>query len=584
MNSSLVMALGDHLWQSTLFAGAVGCLTLLLHRNSARVRCCLWLAASIKFLVPFALLTAMGTRIPLPSAPLHGPTPVLLSVVGQKAVQITQVATAGVTALARVTQTVSGGGAWLVAIEVLWTLGTLLVALHWLSRWRLIRRVLNDSAHTNMKFVIPVRSSAAQLEPAVVGILNPVLLIPKDIELRLAPEEMGAVLTHEGCHVAWRDNLLATLHGIVEMLFWFNPIVWWIGTRIVDERERACDEHVLAHGHLPQSYGEGILKVCEHYLQSPLTCAAGVGGANLRQRIETIMQNRLIEQLGAFRKVVLTAAACATIVVPLGCGVLTSHGRAEAATAEVDSPVLRNVSIRLAPPLVPGQLTPPGLYNSFGLLGPDGMTVQAVYPSLRGLVAAAYGVDPSQVVGRDLSQEPMYQITADNPWPESPTDSGGTRAARYLTSTSEVAALQRQLLTTHFGLVVKRERRQMAGYVLTIGSGGSKLTPDSDAPWWKQGAGQSNHEIITTKTPVDFLLHFLQAMLQAPVVDQTGLTGTYDYKLTWNPSAAGQRPEPATIAKALEEQLGLHLEARTVTVDVINVVSLKSAEQILTSR
>ncbi len=56
------MALANHLWQSTLFALVVGCLTLLLRKNSARVRCLLWLAASTKFLIPFALLTLLGSQ------------------------------------------------------------------------------------------------------------------------------------------------------------------------------------------------------------------------------------------------------------------------------------------------------------------------------------------------------------------------------------------------------------------------------------------------------------------------------------------------------------------------------------------
>jgi uncharacterized protein (TIGR03435 family) len=158
------------------------------------------------------------------------------------------------------------------------------------------------------------------------------------------------------------------------------------------------------------------------------------------------------------------------------------------------------------------------------------------------------------------------------------------RTARFKTSLRELSALQRQLLATNFGLVVKRERRQMAGYVLSVSAGGSKLVPDSDAPYWKQGTGVSNQEVITTQAPVGVILHLLQSMFLQPVVDATGLTGTYDYKLTWKPSPPGETPEPATMAKALEEQLGLHLEARTVTVDVIDVISLKAPEQVLTSR
>ena len=60
----------------------------------------------------------------------------------------------------------------------------------------------------------------------------------------------------------------------------------------MDERERACDEDVLRKGNEAEAYAEGILKVCELYLQSPLECAAGVTGSNLKKRIEAIMANR----------------------------------------------------------------------------------------------------------------------------------------------------------------------------------------------------------------------------------------------------------------------------------------------------
>src|SRR5580704_18142589 len=48
--------LANHLWQSTLFAGVCGLLTLALRKNAANTRYCLWLTASVKFLVPFSIL------------------------------------------------------------------------------------------------------------------------------------------------------------------------------------------------------------------------------------------------------------------------------------------------------------------------------------------------------------------------------------------------------------------------------------------------------------------------------------------------------------------------------------------------
>jgi uncharacterized protein (TIGR03435 family) len=580
VNNPNLIALVNHLWQSTLFALAMGSLTLLFRKNSARIRYLLWLAASAKFLVPFALLTAVGARFPWSFRPGHTIEPSFFSIAGQVVGPITPSASGGVPAMAEVTHAASYDGIILIAVGVLWGVGTLAGAAHWFRRWLVVRRALGESTQTSRAFVIPVRSSSSQLEPAVVGVLYPVLLLPESMEHYLAPDEMDAVLAHERGHVAWRDNLAATVHMLVETLFWFHPLVWWLGRHIVDERERACDEQVLAEGHTPRRYAEGILKVCDCYLQSPLSSAAGVSGANLTQRIASIMKNRMIERLGVVRKLVLALAAGATIAIPLAFGMLTSApAGAEVASGDA-SASLRNVSIRVAPPRLPPYLQPPGLYNQLGRLSPDGRRVQGDY-SLRGVIAVAYGVDASQVVGKDLSKEPIYEITADNPWPESPSDSGEVRGAPHIRSGIELPALLRDLLTTHFGLVIKHERRQMDGYVLAVDSNGSKLKPYGSGPSWKKAAWMSPEDgIAATDYPVSTLVSYLESIIKAPVVDDTGLQGTYEYKVAWKP---GGPPDPATMAKAVEEQLGLLLEAKPVTIDVINVVSLKSAKEVTAS-
>ena|SRR5271155_1591362 len=59
----------DHLWQSTLFAACAGLLTLPLRNHAARIRFWLWFSASLKFLIPFAALTALGSHLLVPVAP-----------------------------------------------------------------------------------------------------------------------------------------------------------------------------------------------------------------------------------------------------------------------------------------------------------------------------------------------------------------------------------------------------------------------------------------------------------------------------------------------------------------------------------
>lgn len=74
MNLPDLSPLANHLWQSTLFAAVAGLLTLALRQNHARVRHAVWLAASCKFLIPLAVLIALGGQIPWRSAPQIAPS------------------------------------------------------------------------------------------------------------------------------------------------------------------------------------------------------------------------------------------------------------------------------------------------------------------------------------------------------------------------------------------------------------------------------------------------------------------------------------------------------------------------------
>ncbi len=158
-------------------------------------------------------------------------------------------------------------------------------------------------------------------EPGVVGLLRPILLLPDGITERLTPSELKAVIAHELCHVRRRDNLFAAIHMVVEMLFWFHPFVWWIGARLVDERERACDEEVLSQGNAAGVYADAILSVCRLYVESPLACVSGVSGASIRRRIEAIMSNRRLQGLNRAKKFLLaTAGNFAALAIPVAIG------------------------------------------------------------------------------------------------------------------------------------------------------------------------------------------------------------------------------------------------------------------------
>jgi hypothetical protein len=125
----------------------------------------------------------------------------------------------------------------------------------------------------------------------------------------------------------------------VEASFWFYPLVWWLGARLIAEREHACDESVLASGRDPQVYAEGILKVCRLYIQSPLTCASGVSGADLKKRVEAIMTNRPATRLNLAKKSLLAAFAAVSVAFSVLVGLMGPH-HAVAQTQNSNAPPL----------------------------------------------------------------------------------------------------------------------------------------------------------------------------------------------------------------------------------------------------
>ena len=190
-----------------------------------------------------------------------------------------------------------------------------------------MRNGLRASTPTTLSGVdknLDVRATPGLLEPGIVGIWRPVLLLPVGLESTLSADQLHAVVAHEMHHIRRRDNLTSALHMVVEVLCWFHPLVWWVGARLIDERERACDEHVLASGAEPDVYAEGILNVCKRYVELPVACVSGVTGSDLKKRINAILAGQVGLALSGARKAVLVLAAAAALAEPVVAGMLTA--------------------------------------------------------------------------------------------------------------------------------------------------------------------------------------------------------------------------------------------------------------------
>ena len=115
---------------------------------------------------------------------------------------------------------------------------------------------------------------------------------------------------------------------LVEAIFWFYPVVWWMERQLVKERERACDEAVLQLGNGAAVYAESILNVCKFFTESPTTCISGVMGSELKQRIARILSGQSERKLDLRHKAMLTLACVLAVGLPLAMGLLrAANGR-----------------------------------------------------------------------------------------------------------------------------------------------------------------------------------------------------------------------------------------------------------------
>src|SRR6267143_2485422 len=133
---ALAPTMGNHLWQSTLFAFTAGLLTLALRKNRAQARYWLWLAASAKFLVPFSLLVVMGSHLPWSrgSAGAKAGLSFVMKQVGQPFMQPTM----PIVSPAAPSTVLASLIHLLLALLAVWLCGFLAVFFAWYVRWRRI--------------------------------------------------------------------------------------------------------------------------------------------------------------------------------------------------------------------------------------------------------------------------------------------------------------------------------------------------------------------------------------------------------------------------------------------------------------
>jgi bla regulator protein BlaR1 len=418
-------------------------------------------------------------------------------------------------------------------------------------------------------------------------------LLPEGITGHLTAAQLEAIIAHEMCHVRRRDNLTAALHMAVEAIFWFHPLVWWLGARLVEERERSCDEEVLRLGSEPQIYAESILKTCQFYLESPLACVSGITGSDLKKRIVRIMTEGLEKKLSFWHKFLLATVGVVALAAPIVLGLMNApQSRAQSQPANIAAPSFEVASVKVNNG---GGGWPQSLYSRNGRF-------VATNISLKSLLQMAYGLKDSQIAeAPSWTNTEKYDI-------EAKPDDAVIEALQKLTSpekfNGQVNLMIQSLIRDRFKLASHYETKELPVYVLLVARNGPKfheaaITPTGSTPPNPRGPSSvppkgsyirmgGRGQLDAVDANLDMFIDVLSQQIGRIILNQTGLKAKYDFTLKWTPDeghpemfkGAGALPSEAapppdtsgpTIFTAMQEQLGLKLEAQKSSMPVLIV-------------
>jgi uncharacterized protein (TIGR03435 family) len=217
----------------------------------------------------------------------------------------------------------------------------------------------------------------------------------------------------------------------------------------------------------------------------------------------------------------------------------------------------------------------PGVPGRQGkLIGFRGRHFNAMNFDVNDLIAFAYGLHTAQIVGA-----PAWFMT-------DLYDIDGVPDVEGVPSQKQQGIMLQKLLADRFQLKFHHEQKELPVYAITVAKGGPKMTKSTAAPDGPIGFGFRGLGDLTVLnlSMKDFATWFQSSVTNRPVVDQTGLTDRYDFTLKWTPDDSqfiqfrGNSPlpppkddasAPPSLYTAVQEQLGLKIEATKASDDVI---------------
>jgi len=206
----------------------------------------------------------------------------------------------------------------------------------------------------------------------------------------------------------------------------------------------------------------------------------------------------------------------------------------------------------------------------------NGRHVLTINTTVSDLITFAYALHPKQVINGPA-------------WIDEKFDVDGVPDVEGQPSTPQMRLLIQDALATRFGLKFHHDQRELAAFALTVAKGGPKMTVTTDALSAPKNFSFSalGKLRVTNSTMRDFCDGMQGAVMDKPVVDQTGLTDRYDFTLNWTPDESqfavlgGYKPPaqedpnaPPSLYTAIQEQLGLKIENTKTKVETFVIDSI----------
>jgi len=135
---------------------------------------------------------------------------------------------------------------------------------------------------------VRIAESALVKVPLVVGYVHPMILLPASVITGLTSSQLEAVLAHELAHVRRHDWLINTLQVIAETLLFYHPAIWWLSSRIRQERELCCDDIALGLDVDKAVFARTLLTL-EELRQKAMVPAMAATGGDLTARVRRLL-------------------------------------------------------------------------------------------------------------------------------------------------------------------------------------------------------------------------------------------------------------------------------------------------------